>query len=766
MLKELLESIRKTSSIKSIQNIQPTVVAPPTAPVAPKLQLSTMPTPETVAPASPADISSRDKVYDETTIMKLLRGIRGKYRPEMSLSEMAEEIVPPDWIRKNNEFNLWEEALARFQSELDSPQPVKEMYPSMSEQQLMQEAAKYSQYPKFNELPKNIKENDWNRERFYEILSEQIKKTLFLGESDIVADKQSDKVSFKEPFAEMFYQSYLSPSAENTDQFFAYLSTEGPRGASAIDRLDDVFTRIPSGFRSANDKVGQKYDSIIGYYSSKKTGGYKELADMGIEVPETDSRSVADIARWISTNPDVVSELESDFGSKMMSQDLGVFNYIKKSLNPTFDRAADFGTSTVGSGGEDIVFDEKLGTGDTSYIANESIGEGVAAEETDIMRHSLLTLPEKFETLGDRLRELLQNKASMIPQDASPKYQKQKEKLQQLGYLTDSYTSAMRKSLKQMFEKVQSGDITKSEIDNMKKGGLIRIKTELGDFKWTIDKNKSTADLEFDKILSNTNTMLFHFIADLDSSLKNPKLTNDILSKNGIPLDREKLNTDEKYGRNYQQKLFMMAQMLIDYVGPEILEMMNKGEVDKETVVGFLGMLKPHAMPKAIAPYLSGKYSDEDRRNYLKSRVNKSWNTYQKDVEKAKKTGEEPSRKQPSVSPHDIDEMSDAKIRSVLFELIPKDERARIGDYLAKIHDHGEDYADESKWPAGGNKEWKKRHNLAMARYNILFKAANQIGNLMDVKSKLIRYASVSHINDMIKTIVSDAKRKLSRLEK
>ena len=378
------------------------------------------------------------------------------------------------------------------------------------------------------------------------------------------------------------------------------------------------------------------------------------------------------------------------------------------------------------------------------------------------MREGLFILPKKVEILGDKLRENMQEKAARIPEGSSTRQMERKKKMEELSYLVDAYTSAMRNSLEQVFENLKSGKVTKKNIDNMRRSGLIRIKTDSGDVRWALDKNTGIGELDFNKIVASNNMMLPQFISYLDGALGDPEKTNDLLSKNKMPLDRNKLQSDPKgYGRTYGQKIHVMAQQLMDYVGPQVLDMMRQGEADKDTVVALFGMLKPHSLPKIIGPYLSSRYSNEERRDFLKGRVENSWRMYQNNVEKMQSKGKEPTRKKPSIEPEDVDSMSDAQIRATLFKSIPNDFRSRIDDYRPHIKYYGAN-KENDKWP--GNNECNKRHSLAVVRYNILVKDANQIANVLEVRNKLIRYESVTHFDFMTKAIVNDARNKINKL--
>jgi len=77
----------------------------------------------------------------------------------------------------------------------------------------------------------------------------------------------------------------------------------------------------------------------------------------------------------------------------------------------------------------------------------------------------------------------------------------------------------------------------------------------------------------------------------------------------------------------------MKTQELLDIVGPEVLEMMRAGDVDKETALGFFNMLKPHPESRTIGNLLSSKVPPEKRREMLKSRYDKSSRGYNKQQE-------------------------------------------------------------------------------------------------------------------------------------
>ena len=751
MLKTIMAKLRSlTRTAAPLPPPQPTRVAPPTGapsaiqqPVEPVVKPSPIPDP---APA-PAQSNFFGQAADSALLDKMVRHLRANYNPAMGAAEMAEVIRDvPIWAAERSD--LWDQAVSKFHSELGQPQVVSEPIADLPDSEIMALVQSFDHLPSWEELPPSLQENENNRERFYDLAVQHLRPVGDTQEEEVATPENLTGEAFSNPFAQMFYSSYLGTGEDSSVEYLERLQgDDGRRQGAQIERLDEIFARVPEGYRGAAGAEGGRYDPVIGYYVSNKHRGRQALSELGIEAP---GRSPSEKAKYLAQNH--TDELESDFVARMMDQDEDVFSYTHRLLNPSFDKAIDAPTGgMVGSEGETIDFAQEQAAAAPGLGADE----GVSEQETDTLRQGLLQIPEQIETLGDRLRESLQERAANTTSSTS------RDKLMEMSYIVDSYTEAARNSLEQMYEKLTTGGITADEIDKMKKHGIIKIMTDTGKAKWVIDPEKGLGQLDF-RALAMPSKVFPRMINRLDEELGDPGQTNKIVGKKSDPLDRQKFETDPKYARTVVQNFWMKTQFMLQAVGPELMDMLRENQVDKQTVEGMLSLMNPHPMSSSLSKAIL-ESPDEDRRALLRKQLESRWQNYNAKLEEQKtnpKTKIRAREVPPQmggeyITPENVDSLSEKQVVKTLFDMQLDNSRRDTADWLTQIKDFGR----EDSFP--GYSEYARRHNLA---FMVLRDALLKIAELSSLKTRLRKYASVSHLDSMMLGVQREAEERLNSL--
>ncbi len=680
---------------------------------------------------------------NQALLSKMNRFIHENYDPEDPMA--AEEIsmmAPVAW--KTQHRNLWNQALRSFQNTaLPSPTmlPQQSQFPDMTDHELASIVLSHGRMFAFEELPPNIANNEHNRERYYEIASR-----AFQHDSASAAAAPEQQAQFSNPLAQEFYQNYLDAGAPNSEQFHSMLQRSeanfyGNQTGAEIDRLDQALTRIPEGFGGGRGRGKRNYDPVIGFFVSM---GKRHLRPYKHEIA---GMSAPQMAQYLMQNHQ--SELDALFNELMVSQDSDVFEYVSDLLKMKTDSAGAGAAALIDkeNGG---VIDVGENRGVSNMVRGPGEGEGSTSEEKGLLWNAFRSIPKAVDQTGMQLKEMLDAKAAQHPQ-GSP----ERQRLSNLANYTAAYLGAMDRSFSDVHKALTSGNAIDPKFMKELEGKGVRvipIKTPSGNrieitLDGVADPNDAIETMNFADLVP-PRQMVGHLISYLDQLYAkdgnpNPQaMTDQILSpgQKWGPLDRNRLATDPAYATEVKKKIWTSTQFIPAYIGDDVMSGLQSGKFSPQTVRAMFKMLRPHSDSSKWGRMLSRHNRDGDkaRREWLTDKMNAG-----------------------HIAPADIGKMDASQLYDYFvqnarpfFQQLPSDKRKPGADFLGRFHDYGKQPSGWTGWP-----------QTATASH-IYENAIMRIADLVDLRNSMMKFASVDHIDAMIKAIQNDARDRVRNLWK
>jgi hypothetical protein len=755
----------------------------------------------TVQPAQPTGLGTAFKGRIEEAIMSEMTAYLRKATTKGWDSEEIDFNMNPLW--KNRYYNLWEQALRNFQSQVPPPQQpgvpgqqpsavrmqYKDIDPTVLLPQIEKHIRSTGKLLTPEELPVAIRENERNLENYYDLGSRVLRQM----EDEQATQKTkapgqvSPQAAFNNKFAQVFYQCYLSPEAENAEQFHLMFQGKmserfGPQNASDIAAIDDVFNkRIPEGHAG-----GKTYDPIVGYFVSdlgKHNAGmfikaFKKSMGEGVKIDRTS------LAKFIATRG--MAKAEQKFEELMYLQDESVAKYIAEKTRMKGEGAARSGAmiDRETGGVRDMAQDQ-------NYSEQNRQTEDKPTNEvaTNALRQGLLDIPTHVAGLGSNLAQKLRDKAQSM-QGSS-----RKQSLERSALLIETYTEAMQKSLSSLFTQLEKGEIDNEDLDTMIKQNLIKVDTDQGVVKIKPNAARSQGDilkhLDFDQIVQPSK-LVSQFKDSLVSRV-GPEIASSMLGRKNQPLDLSLIdvtspNYNEKEFQDLKKRIYMMPQFLLKDIGPDIMELMRGGQIDSSTAIALTKMMKPHGQSDKMGRLMSqpdpldeardwiSKYIPRPRMQTVRDPSGAKSQVYEKNpdgtfvytndgswLSKAMRENE----KFPRIDDNLLRSMSDDEFKAWLSKAsrylynspgYDDDSKRQTAYYFAQLldwgrkeypswDDHHKDYSDQTK----------------MA-YRIMQDALIKMANILDLRKSLQKYASTDHLDESLSSIYQDAIRRIELL--
>lgn len=764
-------------------------------------------------PPQPAGIGTAWNKSLETAILAEMMAYLQKARTQGLDSEEVEFGMNPLW--RNRYYHLWEQALRQFQSQVPPPeQPgapaaggaapgvrvtqYKDIDPAVLRQKIEPHIRQTGKLLTPEELPAVIRDNERNLENYYDI-GNRILRDM----EDQQATQKSrgtatpaPEVAFQNRFAQIFYQMYLSPDANEAEKFHLMFQGKvhdrfGLQNASDIAAIDELFNkRIPEGHAG-----GKTYDPIVGYFVSdlgKQNAGlfikaFKKKMGEGVKIDRPS------LAKFIATR--AMDKAEQKFEELMYLQDESVAKYIAEKTRMKGEGAARSGAmiDRETGGVRDMAEDQNY-SAKNREIEEKPVNQGAM----DALRQGLLEIPSHVERLGSAMRDTLRTKIEKLRGSAATNPQAKREinKLEANARLIDAYTSAMKDSLEEMYQRAMSGQLSQDELDEMVKQRLIEVPTTKGTVRIVPNASQSSEDiikmLDFGRLVEPAKFLPF-FAQALRENLGD-QAAAELLGtqgKKGMPgqpfdfnvLNYANLPPEQKALAKAEfdkakKRMYMMPQFLLGEVSDTLMEMLQNGQVDRSTALAFLKMLKPHGQSKLVGNMMAYHGDFDDAKKWVTQQLamkpqpvkgpdgrivfdpatgqpmmqgEKSW------LNSSIESGEIPP---PPIPPDQMDDGTFKKwIRQVARAYYNSPQmdatKRQIADYFARLLDYG-------KQPSWTN--WEDYQKGATVAYNALYGAILKMSSLLELRNRLNKYASAEHLDEMISATRWEASRRIKAL--
>lgn len=761
------------------------------------------PGPATMAPPqqkAPMGMGSAWTQSMESAILSEMKTyLERNYRPGVDLEELEFNMNP---LWKNRYFDLWQQAMRQFEvehlhstTEPSGPAVPKQVYKTLSPEvmrpKIEEEIHQTGKLRTPEELPDYIRENETNVDNYYNIAYEVLRQM-----EDQAAQKENQNrgmnpggdtsgMQFQNKFAQVFYQMYLSPETPNNEQFHSLFQGKdqgmyGMQNGSDIAAIDSLFeNRIPGGHAS-----GKQYDPIIGYFVSDLG---RQNAGMFIKAFRKATGQASGpidrpmLARWIAQNG--MGKAEEKFTELMYLQDDSVAKYIANKTRMKGEGAARSSGMIDRETGGVRDMDQSQGVSQmNNAVEDKPVNQGAM----DALRQGLLDIPNHVERLGGLLKEELARQL----QSNSGLSAKDQSNMRLNSQLIDAYTSAMKQSLEEMYQRAQNGQLSQNEISEMVSQGLIKVPTTQGVVQIVPNMTQKGDDIlkhiDFSSLVQPSKFLPI-FTQNLIQKT-NPADAASLLGTAGKPVDLRAIdpkspNFDKAQFDGAKKRMFMMPQFLLRDVGPKVLELLQQGQIDRSTALGFLRMLKPHGQSAAMG-YMTSREGLTQAREWIGSQLpriqqqavmNADPNTgkQKKEMRPVMDGDGQPvyentdswmaksmaKKEIPAMTKQQLDSMSDDQLRQWMATVAKKyysdksvmdSSKRQTAYYFAKLLDYGNKDSDLPADYQGYNTR------MTSAAYEILNNAVIKMSSLLDLKSRLSKYASTDHIEDMMTGLRND----------
>lgn len=696
-----------------------------------------------------------------------------------------------------------DEALNRLQKLEAQPTllPDQNIFPDLSDQDMLkyvpiiEEIIKQTgAIPSFTSLGDypEIVNNERNRDKFFTLADH-----LFRNQQEAAAQNavpQQSEPSFTQPLSQVFYESYLGSGAMNAEENYSKLAGNEVIQGASLDRLDEVFKPIPNG------RDGRRYDTVIGFFLDSDfynpSGGTQYLEQYRNEL---EGMRKTDQAAYLAQNHH--EELASMFESLMMEQDPNVFEYIRRKLVPKSDAANRGGVSLVDSqtGGQAEVAEDR----NYANLSGRETGRVRSDEEKGLLWDAFKGIPESVAAVAPRIEQLLREKKQ------NEFDRKKRKTLNKYMPASIALANVFQESFSSFYDALRSGKVMNEKIyEKLMQNGITPVKAPDGlsvKFKFDPTADPSKVMDSFDlkdfippkKLLGSILQYMDNYIAqssDTDYRGRSPQdITNEILGteakranpakgtpeQSAQPLNRDVLfgelsqnpeirKSQQDYIKKAEQRVFQLSQFMLSYIGKDLINWLRTGQIEPQVARGLISLYRPHADSQRWGRYLS-RHSPQERKLLRNKPVESEEPDISGDEEEgAKKRVSKPygRRKllEDVLGPEPVSQMDDNAVYDEFLKRAPdllnqeafsRDSRREMADYIAQLMDFGKEH------PWTGDKRMFPKNAFVSGIYAY---ALLKIAELMELKNGLAKYASVSHIYQMMDSISIDAEERVAEV--